>query len=75
MVVSMFVNTTSSFGSAPSVRRGRRAVTARAKGIECYCAQCVATPCLAVLATHLRIDNQQDPTALSSIVICNVKDI
>jgi len=56
--------------NATIVRRGRRAVAARAEGVECHCAQV----CTTVLATHLRIDNQQDPIAVSSIVICNVKD-
>lgn len=50
---------------ATVVRRGQRAVAERAEGVEC---QCVATPCLAVLATQLRIDNQRDPIAVSSIV-------
>ncbi len=47
---------------ATEVRRGQRAVAERAEGVECQCA------CLAVLATQLRIDNQRDPTAVSSIV-------
>ncbi len=56
------------------VRRAEGRLQQGQKALRVNVQKC-ATPCLAMLATHLRIDNQPDPKAVSSIVICIVNNI